>query len=189
MPRIISGRARGLRLVSPQGRTTRPTADKVKEAVFSILASQRGELAGLRVLDFFAGGGGLGLEALSRGAAWAVFCDQSLEAISAIKRNLAAMNETKAAVIKTRWPQGFSRLAGQAPFDLFFLDPPYRRAALPLELLKASSSRRLAAPGALAVWEQDPGTLLSWDKNAAAPWLLAKTQVWGNQAAAFFVHA
>ncbi|MBA2342365.1 MAG: RsmD family RNA methyltransferase, partial [Thermoleophilaceae bacterium] len=85
--RIVAGEAKGRRLRAPAGRETRPTADRVREALFSIL----GSVEGLRVLDLFAGSGALGIEALSRGAARAVFTDNARPALDALRDNLAAL--------------------------------------------------------------------------------------------------
>lgn len=189
MPRIISGKFKGLRLVSPTGRQTRPTADQVKEAIFSMLISLPFELEGARVLDLFAGSGSLGLEALSRGAASLVLTDSDRAAAQAIERNLAALGDPRAEAVfqRVRWPQGFQRLASERPFDLFLLDPPYEERELPINLLKEAAARGLAAPGAAAVWEQAPATLDQWSPEAVRPWDLLKTRVWGARAAAFLI--
>lgn len=187
MPRIISGKFKGLRLVSPAGRQTRPTADQVKEAIFSMLVSLPFELSGARVLDFFAGSGSLGLEALSRGAASLVLTDSDRSAAQAINRNLAALggSQPEAVFQLCRWPQGFQRLPANRPFSLFLLDPPYEERDLPLNLLKEAAARGLAAPRAVAVWEQAPAALTEWSPQAALPWELLKTRAWGARAAAF----
>lgn len=119
--RIISGKYRGKRLMAPEGKTTRPTSDKVRESVFNILISH-GEL-GANVLDLFAGTGALGIEALSRGAETALFVDKSPEAASVVKKNLANMGVTM-PVYNTDWKVAVRKLAGRK-FDLIFLDPPY----------------------------------------------------------------
>src|SRR3954468_5838465 len=93
--RVVAGAYKGRRLHAPRGRRTRPTADRVREALFSIL----GDVSGLRVLDLFAGSGALGIEALSRGASEAVFVDRDPRAIAAIKRNLDAVG-TEATVVQ-----------------------------------------------------------------------------------------
>lgn len=186
MPRIISGRFKGLRLASPPGRSTRPTADQVKEAVFSLLVSLPFDFEGARVLDFFAGSGALSLEALSRGAASAVLTDHDPAALTTIRRNLAAADSGLAAtVLRLRWPGGFTRLPTAPPFNLFFLDPPYEDRDLPRRLLIETAARNLAAPGALAVWEQDADTLTAWTEADVRPWTLVKTRAWGRRAAAF----
>jgi 16S rRNA (guanine966-N2)-methyltransferase len=121
--RIVAGSFKGRRLHAPPGRGTRPTSDRVREALFSIL----GPLDGARVLDLFAGSGALGLEALSRGAADAVFVDSDPRAVGAIRRNLDAV-QVRAAVHR-RDALAYLRGATDGPFDLVFLDPPYSSAS------------------------------------------------------------
>jgi 16S rRNA (guanine966-N2)-methyltransferase len=191
VPRVIAGFFKGLRLVSPAGRNTRPTADRIKEAVFSMLVSLPFDLEGARVLEFFAGGGGLALEALSRGAASAVLTDQDRAARAAIDLNLAAARRHRpvdATVLDLSWPRGFDRLPPDRAFDLFLLDPPYAQSALPLELLLAASVRGLAAAGAVAVWEQSPATLAALEQAETGSWRLVKSRVWGRRAAALLRH-
>lgn len=188
MPRIIAGIFRGLKLLAPHGAATRPTADQVKEALFSMLLSLPFDLEGARVLDCFAGSGALSLEALSRGAAEATLVEADRRALAAIEHNLALLKPRPlCSVICAKWPKAFETIAAKAaaPFDLFFLDPPYEQQRLPLDLLKESVRRGLAAPGAVAVWEQAPATLESWTEEEAAPWRLLKTRVKGGQALAF----
>jgi len=186
VPRIISGRFRGLKLVSPAGRATRPTADQVKEAIFSMLTSLSFDFDGARGLDFFAGSGSLGLEALSRGAASMVLADCDRAALTAISRNVAAAGPgPEVTVLKARWPQSLKSLPPDRPFDLFLLDPPYEERALPLKLLRLAAEAGLARPGAMAVWEQSAETLAEWSETQAWPWRLLKTRAWGGRAAAF----
>jgi len=149
--RIVAGRFKGRRLVAPRGTATRPTSDRVREALFSVLGPS---VQGARVLDLFAGSGALGLEALSRGAATAVFVDRSPRAIAAIAANLEALGidahvhrmEARAALR--------AALARREAYDLVFLDPPYRHAAgLGRELSEALAP--VLAPGARVVTESD----------------------------------
>lgn len=123
--RVIAGSARGKKLKAPKGTTTRPPLDRVKEAMFGILGDA---VAGARVLDLFAGSGSLGIEALSRGAAEAVFVDDDTAAITVIKENLAALGLAgRARVKKASVGAYLQRNAdGDGPFDLIFLDPPFR---------------------------------------------------------------
>ncbi|HEX2070104.1 MAG TPA: 16S rRNA (guanine(966)-N(2))-methyltransferase RsmD [Thermoleophilaceae bacterium] len=121
--RIVAGELRGRRLVAPAGGATRPTADRVREALFSIL----GDVSGLRVLDLYAGSGALGIEALSRGAAQAVFVDSSQTAVAAIRRNLAQLDLD--APVQRRDALAYLRAAAAGdPYDLVFADPPYDSA-------------------------------------------------------------
>ncbi len=123
--RVIAGSYGGRELVAPRGRATRPTSDRVREALFSILADVQGE----RVLDLFAGSGALAIEALSRGAAEATLVDSSAPAVDAIRRNLAALG-IEAEVIRQPVLRFLQRAREQArQYDLVFIDPPYRRAS------------------------------------------------------------
>lgn len=124
--RIIAGEWRGRPLVAPRGDTTRPTADRTREALFSMLASRLGSFEGLAVADLFAGSGALGLEALSRGAASCLFVEQDKAALDALKANIAKLGAKGAEVRAT------SALAlGPAvkPLDLILMDPPYATGA------------------------------------------------------------
>ena len=116
--RVITGTARGRKLREPSGMDIRPTTDVVKEAVFNIIQF---DIEGRRVLDLFAGTGQLGIEALSRGAADCVFVDESREAVSIVKENLAKCRFT-AKVVQT---DSIGYLRGAGKFDMIFLDPPY----------------------------------------------------------------
>jgi 16S rRNA (guanine966-N2)-methyltransferase len=119
--RIVAGAYGGRRIEAPRGRATRPTSDRVREALFSIL----GPIDGLRVLDLFAGSGALGIEALSRGAADAVFVDSDARAVAAVRRNLGAIGIE--ASVHRRDAFAWLRDAGDT-FDLVFADPPYSSA-------------------------------------------------------------
>lgn len=120
--RIIAGKWRGRRIEAPQGLSTRPTADRVRETLFSMLASRLGTFEGLRVGDLFAGSGALGLEALSRGAASATFVEIDPKATAAIRRNA----EKLGAGERVRVIAGSAlALPRSEPFDLIFADPPY----------------------------------------------------------------
>ena len=156
--RIVGGIYGGRRLSAPPGRETRPTSDRVREALFAILEARAeegtGALAGARVLDLFAGSGALGLEALSRGAANAVFVDSAQAAVKAVRANLAALGLE--APVHRRDASAALRdaaLRGDA-YDLVFLDPPYRPAAgLAAQLREALPA--VLAPGARVVAESD----------------------------------
>lgn len=144
--RIISGTARGTRLSAFGGRDIRPTPDRVREAIFSIIFSRMGELAGKNVLDLYAGTGAMGLEAVSRGAAHATLIDRGLQAERTIKNNAAACRLSE----HIRFLRGdvavlLPRLAETQQFDLIFLDPPYDQGLL-ARTLHAIAAGKLLKP-------------------------------------------
>ncbi len=150
-PRVIAGRYGGRRLQAPPGDATRPTADRVREALFSILGAR---VEDARALDLFAGSGALGLEALSRGAAQVTFVETGPAALKALRTNIAALG-ADAEVVRAdalRWLRAAPDDARQ--YDLVFLDPPYRRAA-DLGAPLSDSLPAVLAPGALVVTESD----------------------------------
>jgi 16S rRNA (guanine966-N2)-methyltransferase len=120
--RVVAGEFRGRRLAAPRGARTRPTADRVREALFSML----GDVSGARVLDLYAGSGALGIEALSRGARSAVFVERDARAVSAIERNLASLG-LEQRVVRQDAARFLAR--AQGTFDLVFCDPPYDSAS------------------------------------------------------------
>ena len=125
--RIVAGEWRGRKLAAPQGDTTRPTADRTRETLFSMLVSRLGSFEGLNVADLFAGSGALGLEALSRGAARCTFVEQDAAAIRALRQNIAALRAQSACDVRAS-----SVLAlgpAKEPLDLILLDPPYNSGA------------------------------------------------------------
>ncbi|MBO4897295.1 MAG: 16S rRNA (guanine(966)-N(2))-methyltransferase RsmD [Clostridia bacterium] len=120
--RVISGTARGRKLISPEGMETRPTSDRVKESVFNIISP---DIRGAHVLDLFAGSGALGIEALSRGAETAVFVENSFTAQKVLKKNIELTHfEDRCEVFEV----GFEKFLNSASekFDIVFLDPPYK---------------------------------------------------------------
>ena len=126
--RIIAGRFRGKQLTSPEGDAIRPTADRVRESVFNIIASRLGPgLEGVRVLDLFAGTGALGLEALSRGAASAVFVETDAEARGLIRDHIQEFGVAGTAKLLRRDATALGPAGTMGPVDLVFLDPPYGR--------------------------------------------------------------
>ena len=145
--RVVAGALSGRRLRAPTGLRTRPTADRVREALFSML----GPVEGLRALDLFAGSGALGIEALSRGALEAVFVDSDRRAVEVVRSNLAALG-LDAAVHRRDAIRYLEGASGRPGFDLVFCDPPYDSAAR----LAGALSRLLPtvlAPEAVIVFE------------------------------------
>lgn len=125
--RIIAGQWRGRKLTAPKGEATRPTADRMRETLFSMLTSRLGDFEGLQVADLFAGSGALGLEALSRGAAMCLFVEQDRAALDTIRANIAAMGARDQARVETG---SVTQLrATPAPLDLILVDPPYHSGA------------------------------------------------------------
>jgi len=125
--RIIAGQWRGRPIVAPEGDTTRPTADRMRETLFSMLASRLGSFEDLAVVDLFAGSGALGLEALSRGAASALFVEQDPAAIRAIRRNIANLRAQSECDVRAG--SVLSLGPAKVPLDLVLLDPPYHTGA------------------------------------------------------------
>lgn len=125
--RIVAGDWRGRKLATPEGDVTRPTADRTRETLFSMLASRLGSFEGLKVADLFAGSGALGLEALSRGAAHCLFVDQDPAAIRAIRRNIANLKAQERSDVRAISAMGLG--PAKEPLDLVLLDPPYETGA------------------------------------------------------------
>lgn len=125
--RIVAGEWRGRKLVAPKGDATRPTADRTRETLFSMLSSRLGTFEGLRVADLFAGSGALGLEALSRGAAHCLFVEQDAEALKAIRANVASLNARERCDVRAG--SVLALPATGIPPDLLLLDPPYETGA------------------------------------------------------------
>ena len=166
--RIIGGTAKGRRLQTPSKSSAgpsdslliRPTADRAREALFSIIGKA---VEGSAVLDLFAGTGALGLEALSRGAQSAVFVDKSSRSIDLIKKNIELCGfSDKTFIIKRDLAKSLSSLEKFLPgkeFSMVFIDPPYRKA-LCLKILKELSTGNILAPAGLVVAEDDSGNEL-----------------------------
>lgn len=125
--RIIAGEWRGRKLVAPKGDSTRPTADRTRETLFSMLTSRLGSFEDLRVADLFAGSGALGLEALSRGAAHCLFIEQDRAALDAMRANIVALDARTRSTVEAGSVMGLR--AAKEPLDLLLLDPPYRTGA------------------------------------------------------------
>ena len=182
--RIISGELRGKKLVSVPGLMTRPTADRVREAIFNIIG---GRVRQSRILDLFAGSGLLGIEALSRGADFALFIDHHPQPISVIKKNLSACRyESQSRVIQMDLCKKKVNWKGWGPkFDLVFMDPPYDRHLIAPMLSRLHDSEVLAA-GALVVAEHG-GAEPPIESNA--PFLLDDQRKYGKTLVSFFNYA
>ncbi len=156
--RVISGTARGVSLKTPEGLRTRPTADRVKEALFSILQF---DLPGTRVLDLFGGTGQLGIEALSRGAKSAVFVDESDSACRLIRENLKrAKLDDRARVIRSDYLSFLKNPTDS--FEIILLDPPYAEVFLE-NSLKMITEIDILQSGGIIVTERPLGKDLPWD--------------------------
>lgn len=153
MTRIVAGAARGRRLKVPAGERTRPTSDRVREALFSALESRLGSLVGLRVLDLYAGSGALGLEAVSRGAAYALLVESDPAAVRTIRDNVAAVGFSGVEVVAASVERTLARSASQ-PFDLVFADPPYTMTSDDLTGVLNALTNGWLAPDALVVVER-----------------------------------
>lgn len=157
MPRVVTGRFRGAILQAPEGDKTRPTTDKVKEALFSIIQS---DVPGSEFLDLFAGSGQIGIEAVSRGAKRATLVDRSGQAAGIISRNISKVKLDGSDEIRF-----YKRTAGQAlellgqageKFDIIFMDPPYRDVPVRLEeATKLISEFDMLASGGMLIVEHD----------------------------------
>lgn len=159
--RIVAGEFKGRRLAGPEGKATRPTSDKVREALFSIL----GDISGQRVLDLFAGTGAVGLEAISRGAAEAVLVERDRRMASVIERNVGdtvGSGDDRARLVRG---DALKYLANAGPFDLVFLDPPYSQAGGLAARLTAALPAVLT-PGATVVTESDRREPLALGQSA-----------------------
>lgn len=164
MMRIITGRARGIKLDTLEGDMTRPTSERAKMAIFSSLQF---ELEGRRVLDLFAGSGQMGLEAVSRGAAHAVLVDQSKDAVKIITKNAEKTRLAEdCTVICSDFSEFLRQRRGKEPFDIVFIDPPYAMKACKAAVEAVLDNRLLKPHGFLVLesGEPDPlgvGTLLA----------------------------
>src|SRR5262245_38396299 len=180
--RIVAGRFRGRTLAAPEGHHTRPTSDRVREAMFNILEHgiEGFALSGARVLDLFAGTGALGLEALSRGAAFCLFLDEDAAARGLIRRNIEALALTGSTKVFRRDATDLGPAGNRGGFGLAFLDPPYGQGLAERALASAAAGGWLAL-GAVAVVE---------DSRRASPSLppgfsVLEQRTWGDTQATF----
>ena len=156
--RVITGKARGIQLKTPEGMQTRPTADRVKEALFSIINF---DIPGAKVLDLFGGTGQLGIEALSRGAASAVFVDAREESCRLIRENLKRTKlEQDAKVIRSDYLDYLNRCRKQ--YNIILLDPPYAEVFLENAIKRITEIDILQSDG-IIVAERPLGKVLPWE--------------------------
>ena len=161
--RIITGSAKGIKLVTLEGDATRPTSERAKEALFSMIQF---DIEGRRVLDLFAGSGQLGLEALSRGAEYCMFTDSSADAIAIVRKNIEKTrfgDKTKTAI--TDYRNFLRKSDGREGFDIIFLDPPYASGAL-TDALERLYRTKLMKRGCLVVCESENEDKRVFEKNA-----------------------
>ncbi|NCO66794.1 MAG: 16S rRNA (guanine(966)-N(2))-methyltransferase RsmD [Candidatus Aquicultor secundus] len=179
--RVIAGSAKGRKLHAPKGQAIRPTSDRVKEAVFNIIG---GRVNDANVLDLFAGTGGFGIEALSRGAKETYFIDTSNEAVRLIKKNLEAtgLGDT-AIVIKADANKAIKRLVKDgAKFDLIFLDPPYRISVSFLNAILFTLGHHVLQSDGLLVLEHSAKI----EPRAVEGLDVESTRVYGDTAVTFY---
>jgi 16S rRNA (guanine966-N2)-methyltransferase len=160
--RIVGGRLRGRSLAGPTAEGIRPTSDRLREAIFNVLAHAYDDpVDGARVLDLFAGTGALGIEAVSRGAAYALFVDDGAPARALIRQNLEALGLAGSTRLFRRDATRMGPAAPNPPFDLVFCDPPYNRNLAPPALAACAAGGWLT-PGALIVVEEAAVAEMAW---------------------------
>jgi len=181
MIRIISGSLRGRRLITPAGFDVRPTSDRVRTALFNILGRW---IEGRRVLDLFAGAGGVGFECLSRGAAHVTFVESNREARACLSHNAELLNlRQQILIIPADAARAIPSLRGQR-FDFIFADPPYRGAD-PLALLAALHGAQLAGPDSVCVIEHALPRLFM-PETAYEQWRCYRSSRYGKTCLSFF---
>ena len=161
--RIVAGKFRAARLEAPKGLTTRPTSDRVRQALFNVLEHGTPQVAfdGARVLDLFAGSGALGLEALSRGARFCLFVEEDAAARAAIRRNVEVLGLTGVTKIWRRDATSLGPAGRIEPFDLVFCDPPYGEG-LGQRAVTAAVDGGWFGKEAIAVHEERAGIEVDW---------------------------
>ncbi|MCD8311888.1 MAG: 16S rRNA (guanine(966)-N(2))-methyltransferase RsmD [Firmicutes bacterium] len=175
--RIITGEAKGRRLETLDGEETRPTSERVKEAMFSMIQF---DIEGRRVLDLFGGSGQLALEALSRGAEYAVIIDSNPAAAEVIKRNAKSTRlDARCRVSATEYDAFLKYAAGRESFDIIFLDPPYKSGFIP-RALSLIDSGKIAKPTSLLICEYDSGDIFGGDEKLSSKYKILKTGVYGR---------
>lgn len=180
--RVTGGRLGGRTLRAPKGHATRPTTDRVRESLFQIL----GDLSGLRVADLYAGSGALGIEALSRGASFAVFVESRRAAAEALRANLDALKLDQASVVIVGPVERASEsLRAHGPFELILADPPWEAMPRAMAALRRVASQHLT-PGARLVVEHAARDPLPIPLDFAVD--LVDERQWGDTAVSMFSH-
>lgn len=176
--RVIAGRLRGRSLKAPPGDATRPTGARVKEALFSIL----GDVTAYKVLDLYAGSGALGIEALSRGAAFALFVESARPALTCLRENLSKLELSEASkVLPGRVELVTGQLPAFGPFDLVLCDPPWKDAELALAALEGLAGLGIFSPTAQVVLEHSAKDALT-PRGAEGALVVADQRRWGDTA-------
>ena len=174
--RVITGKAKGIQLKTLQGNETRPTSDRVKEAVFSMIQF---DLDGRTVLDLFSGSGQLAIEALSRGANEAVMVDKSKNAVSIIKENVDKANlSSQCSIYQSDYIDFIKKNKGKQ-FDIIFLDPPYAQK-LYRPALKTMLENDFFKPSTLIICESGNGNVFEGDKMLENSFVIEKQSRYGN---------
>jgi 16S rRNA (guanine(966)-N(2))-methyltransferase RsmD len=164
---IIAGLKKGLKLETPAREVSRPTASRVREALFSMIGDA---VPGSTALDLYAGSGSMGLEAASRGARRTVLCDRDPQAVEVLTRNASRFPPAfDITVLRATSPDRLSALKRLGPFDLILLDPPYADTETPSAFLRAAPSMGLVAPRATVVWEMSPRNLRKFPETFPEP--------------------
>ncbi|MBO5009783.1 MAG: 16S rRNA (guanine(966)-N(2))-methyltransferase RsmD [Clostridia bacterium] len=172
MMRIITGSAKGKRLETLEGEATRPTSERIKEAIFS---SIQFEVENRHVLDLFAGSGQMGLEALSRGADRATFIDSSREAMEIVKKNAKTTGfDDKCHYLVSDWRNYIRKASGREKYDLVFIDPPYAMECC-ADAVAYLAEREVVIPGALVVLESGTEELSADDERLAGYEIIKST--------------
>lgn len=178
--RVIAGEARGMRLSVPKGSNVRPSLDRVRESLFNILGSR---VPGARFLDLYAGSGANGIEALSRGAAHAVFIDKDIRFVSEnLRKTHLAM---RATCMRANLPGGVGRLDEQPPFDIIFADPPFKLGGFG-HLLTLIGEGRVLRPGGIIVLEHSSRTPL---EDTLGPFRKERERSYGESQLSFYLDA
>ncbi len=174
--RIITGSARGVKLLTLAGEATRPTAERTKEAVFSMIQF---DIEGRKVLDLFAGSGQLALEALSRGASQAVLCDRSKEAVEIIRKNAQKARLSEKCIIHTCEAEKLLQRLGAEKFDLVFLDPPYALKLIPDTLNKLLEYNRIKPTSLIICESADADDIFCGNGELSEKFIIKRSSKYG----------